>query len=74
MDEAILDVYRLLVQAHGCSVDRILENPEYREAYLSQTRRVLGYLPEEQLLHRLTFLRKARRLPPSRDAGSGPAV
>ncbi len=66
LDSIIIQVYDRLVRANGCSADRILENPELRAEYLDQTRQTLGDLPEEQLLHRLTALRKARRLTPSR--------
>lgn len=67
MDTTIITVFTRMALSHGCSADDILETPELREEFLTETRRVLGHLPEQQLLHRLTTLRKARRLPKSRD-------
>lgn len=66
-DTTLVDVYTRLVQTYKCSVDDILESPELRTAYLDEARRLLGNLPERQLLHRLSCLRKNRRLPRSRD-------
>jgi len=67
MDHVILEVYVNLVQTLQCTVDDILESPEYREAYLSQTRQHLGQLSERTLLHRLTSLRKSGKLPKTRE-------
>ena len=67
MDRVIIEVYVNLVQTLGCTVDDILESPEFREAFLSQTRQRLGYLPERTLLHRLTNLRRSRKLPKTRE-------
>ena len=67
MDESIIAVYRCLMHSHHCSVDEILETPELREQYLAETRRVLGDLPERELLHKLVSLRKRSKLPRSRD-------
>jgi hypothetical protein len=66
-DDTIVEVYTRLVQSHNCSVDDILESPALRTAYLDESRRLLGSLPEHQLLHRLSYLRKKSRLPRSRD-------
>jgi hypothetical protein len=66
-DEAIIDVFRRLALDHGCSADDILETPELRERFLDETRRILGELPERELLHRLVYLRKRSKLPRSRD-------
>ena len=67
MDEVVVNAYRHMVQVYNCSAEDILEDPKLREEYLEQTRRVLGNLPERQLLHKLSYLRKQRRLPRSRD-------
>jgi hypothetical protein len=67
MDPVIIDVYRELVIQYHCSGDDILENPELRLEFLTKCRSTLGHLPEQQLLHRLTYLRKSRRLSKSRD-------
>jgi hypothetical protein len=69
-DEALIDVFGRMARDHGCSADDILETPELREEFLRQTRRVLGDLPERQLLHRLIYLRKRCKLPRSREAAS----
>ena len=71
MDSIIRYVYGRLVQVHHCSVDRILENPNFRVEFLNEARKLLGELPEEQILHRLVTLRKARQLPPSREITDG---
>jgi len=63
MDAVITAVYGQLLRHHGCSVDDILETPELRAAYLAEARRALGELPERDLLHRLTVLRKRSKLP-----------
>jgi hypothetical protein len=48
-------------------VDEILETPELRAEYLDGARRLLGNLPERELLHKLTNLRKRKKLPRSRE-------
>jgi hypothetical protein len=67
MDEVVVEVFRRLVLTHRCSVDDILETPVLREEYLAETRRSLGHLPERDLLHRLTNLRRRKKLPRSRE-------
>lgn len=67
-DEGIIDVFRAMVHKHGCSVDDILETPELRNEYLTETRRLFGNRSERALLHRLVYLRKRSRVPRSRDA------
>lgn len=66
MDPAIVEAYTTMALQFKCSVDDILETPEYRERFLSATRQRLGELPERDLLHRLVYLRKRSRLPRSR--------
>ena len=65
MDAVVIDVYRRLAHAHSCSVDDVLETPALRNDYLAETRRLLGDLPERELLHKLTNLRKRKKLPRS---------
>ena len=68
MDDILVDVYRRMVGRFRCSAEDILEDPELRSAFLTESRQLLsGDLPERQLLHRLSCLRKQRRLPRSRD-------
>ncbi len=67
MDEVVIDVYRRMVHDHRCSAEDILETPDLRERYLAEVRWVLGNLPERELLHKLSNLRKRSRLPRSRE-------
>jgi len=67
MGTVIVDVFTRLARSLGCSVDDILESPEFRETFLVEARRVLGHLQERELLHRLVCLRKAGKLPKTRD-------
>jgi hypothetical protein len=67
MDEALIAAYRNLVLRFGASAEDILADPELRETFLADVRRAVGDLPERQLLHRLSYLRKRSRLPRSRD-------
>ena len=66
MDKIIIAVYGSMILQNGCSVDDILETPEYREEFLLVTRQHLCEVLERQLLHRLVYLRKRSRLPRSR--------
>jgi hypothetical protein len=66
-DDVLVEIYRQLVRVYRCSAEDILEDPNLRTEYLTQTRQRLGALPEHALLHRLSYLRKQRRLPRSRD-------
>lgn len=67
MDDAIITVYEKL--AHGCraTADKILEDPDLRTPFLADVRQTMGHLPEREILHRLTHLRKAGKLTRSRD-------
>jgi hypothetical protein len=68
MDNVLIEVYRRLVSQFLCSAEDILEDPELRNTFLADSRQSLGKdLPERLLLHRLSYLRKQRRLPRSRD-------
>jgi hypothetical protein len=66
-DQAIIDAFRRVAQAHNCSVDTILTTPEFREPYLAEAREILGHRPERELLHKLVSLRKCSKLPRSRE-------
>jgi hypothetical protein len=67
MDDVLIAAYRGLVARFRASAEDIIEGPELRLLFLTEVRHALGDLPERQLLHRLTYLRKQRRLPRSRD-------
>jgi hypothetical protein len=68
VDNILIAVYWQLVLRTRASAEDILEDPELRNTFLSEVRSSLGeHLPERQLLHRLSYLRKQRRLPRSRD-------
>ena len=67
MDYVLIDVYQQFVRQHKASLDHILEDPELRNRFLAEVRQLVGNLPEYELLHRLTYLRKQKKLPRSRD-------
>ena len=68
MDPVLIEVYCRMVTRFHCSAEDILEDPALRNRFLAETGQVIGRdLPERQLLHRLSYLRKQRRLPRSRD-------
>ncbi|HWG46944.1 MAG TPA: hypothetical protein VN688_29545 [Gemmataceae bacterium] len=67
MDEVLIATYRNLVIRFRASAEDILEDPELRGLFLAEVRQAVGELPERQLLHRLSCLRKKSRLPRSRD-------
>jgi hypothetical protein len=67
MDDVLIDVYRRIVLRFRASAEDILEDPGLRTEFLAEARQSLGDLPERQLLHRLSNLRKKSRLPRSRD-------
>jgi hypothetical protein len=67
MDEVLINVYRRMVIDRHCSAEDILEDPELRAEFLTRVRQELGDLPERQLLHRLSCLRKQSKLPRSRE-------
>jgi hypothetical protein len=67
MDEVLISAYRNLVIRFGVSAEDIIEDPELRGHFLAEVRQTVGDLPEFQILHRLSYLRKKSRLPRSRD-------
>jgi len=67
MDAVVIDVFSRMVHVRRCSADDVLETPELRAEYLNEARRLLGNLPERELLHKLTNLRKRKKLPRSHD-------
>jgi hypothetical protein len=66
-DEILIAAYRNLVIRFGSSAEDILEDPELRGLFLAAVRQTISDLPERQILHRLSYLRKKSRLPRSRD-------
>lgn len=66
-DEALIAAYRSLVIRFGASAEDIVEDPELRGLFLAEVRQAVGNLPERNILHRLSYLRKNSRLPRSRD-------
>lgn len=67
MDDAIIAAFEKLCLQHKATADAILEDPELRQPFLAEVRQVVGHLPERDILHRLTSLRKASKLTRSRD-------
>ena len=67
MDAIIVEVFTRMATVRHCSTEDILEQPELRQEFLADTRCSLGCLPERDLLHRLSVLRKQRKLPRLRD-------
>lgn len=63
MDLVIVDVFARMLSESRCTSDDVLETPELRQAFLSNVRHALGPVPERDLLHRLTYLRKKKMLP-----------
>lgn len=68
MDHAVILVFRSMVPRFRCSAEDILEDPEFRNTFLKEVRLLIGdIVSERQLLHRLSSLRKGRKLPRMRD-------
>jgi len=65
-DNVLTSVYCEMAAVHESTVDDILETPELRNEFLTNVRAPVGNLPERHLLHRLVYLRKKKRLPPTR--------
>lgn len=65
-DNVLVEVYGQLLQTRGCSVDKLLCDPEDRAEFLTQVRERLGDIPETDLLQRIVNLRKRSKLPRSR--------
>jgi hypothetical protein len=66
MDPVIIDCYKQMLNAHHCTVDDILEDPDLRNEFLSAVRASLTdgtAHTEREILHGLTNLRKRSRLP-----------
>lgn len=65
MEPVLIASYRAMLRAHpdGCSVDRILEDPELRGEFLGLVRSRAGDQPEFDVLHGLSNLRKRSKLP-----------
>ena len=68
MDTVLVDAYCSMVKRHHCTTDDILCDPERRTEFLSECWRILGEdKKENDLLRRLSNLRKRSKLPRSRD-------
>ncbi|MCE9565532.1 MAG: hypothetical protein K8U57_26215 [Planctomycetes bacterium] len=63
MEPVLIDAYRRMLTTHQCSVDRILEEPELRSAFLSLVRSSVPEGAESVILHGLNNLRKKSKLP-----------
>lgn len=66
-DDVLIAAYRNLVIRFSASAEGILEDPDLRRLFLAEVRQAVGDLPEYQILHQLSYLRKKSRLPRSRD-------
>lgn len=63
MDDALLiEVYQRFSDSHDCFLDGILCDPELREPFLELLQKVVGDLPEVEILNRLVYLRKRGQL------------
>lgn len=64
MEPVLIDAYRRMLAANPrCSVDRILEDPEFRGAFLNAVWPDAGERSEFDILHGLNNLRKKSKLP-----------
>ncbi len=65
MEPVLIASYRVMLKTHAsvCSVDRILEDPEFRNEYLAIVRAGTGEQSEFDILHTLNNLRKRSKLP-----------
>lgn len=73
MDSVLVNVYRLMVSRFRCSAEDIVEDPDLRNTFLEEVRKLLAdAASERQILHRLSYLRKQRKLPRLRDLVCAP--
>lgn len=65
MEPILIESYRRMMRAHptGCSVDRILEDPDLRGEFLRLVRASSVHRREYDILHGLSNLRKKSKLP-----------
>ena len=61
--DALRDTWLMFQREHGCSVDRMLCNPQFREEFLAAAGRVVGCDDEETVLWGIVSLRKKKTLP-----------
>lgn len=61
--EALRDTWLMFQREHGCSIDRMLCDPELRRQFLHAARPNSGCNDERQLLWSLVGLRKKKTLP-----------
>jgi hypothetical protein len=69
MEPVLIARYAEMLKTHPtkCSVDRILEDPEMRNEYLTLVRSSTGDKPEFEILRGLNNLRKRSKLPTRAD-------
>jgi hypothetical protein len=60
--DALFDVWQMFHRERGCSVDRMLCSPKFRNEFLEAARQVLGVSDEETILWALVGLRKKKVL------------
>lgn len=65
MEMVLIHAYHEMLNDYcgACSVDRILEDPDFRSEYLSRVRTCVGEKSEFEVLHGLNNLRKRAKLP-----------
>ncbi len=64
MEPVLIAAYRTMLAAHPtCSVDRIIEYPQLRAAFLALVRPAAPDADEGDVFHGLNNLRKKSRLP-----------
>ncbi len=65
MEMVLIHTYHEMLNDYSgaCSVDRILEDPDFRSEYLSRVRARVGEKSEFEVLHGLNNLRKRAKLP-----------
>lgn len=67
MDPVLIDCYTQMLRTYHCSVDDILEDPTHRTEFLALVRASNIDVPERDILHGLTNLRKKSKLPKLKD-------
>ncbi len=68
MDPVLIACYTQMLNAHQCTVDDILEDPDLRSEFLCLVRASITDRTEREILHGITNLRKRSRLPKSKRA------
>ena len=68
MEPVLIACYTQMLNTHHCTVDDILEDPDLRSEFLQAVRTSFVDHSEREILHGLTNLRKAGRLPKGKRA------